>query len=131
MAIVRRNLWNLDLACSAAPRIEVADTVWKRSVGLIGRRSLESGSGLWIAPCNGIHTLFMRFAIDVIFLNEAGEVIHLAPSLKPWRIFGPILKSCVVIELPAGTIERSGIKLGTRLMLNNAEEPAFPLRTRE
>jgi uncharacterized membrane protein (UPF0127 family) len=121
MPTIVRNLWNLDLARSAAPRIEIADTLWKRSIGLIGRRSLGSGTGMWIAPCNGIHTLCMRFPIDVIFLNEAGEVMHLAPNLKPWRICGPFRMACVVIELPAGAISNSGIKLGTRLMLNNAE----------
>src|SRR5579871_4137191 len=109
MPTVRRNLYNLDAAHSVASRLVVADTLWKRSVGLIGKASIETDSGLWIAPCNGIHTFFMRFAIDVIFLNKAGEVIHLVPDLKPWRACGPIRHAAVVIELPAGAIAANKI----------------------
>jgi uncharacterized membrane protein (UPF0127 family) len=70
----------------------------------------------------------MMFPIDVLFLNESGEVIFIAANLKPWRICGPIKSACVVIELPAGAIAAGGIKPGTRLMLNNAAEPVFPDR---
>ncbi len=126
MTKVFRNLWNLDRSRSAAPHIEIADTLWKRSIGLIGRQSLEADSGLWLAPCNGIHTFGMRFPIDVLFLNDAGEVMHMKPGLKPWRICGIFRLACVVIELPEGAIATTGITIGTRLMLNNATEPVFP-----
>lgn len=125
MPTVVRNLWNLDTARSVLPRLEIADTFWKRSVGLLGRRSLPSDSGLWISPCNGIHTLGMLFAIDVLFLNEEGEVIRLIANLKPWRFCGPVVLACTVVEMPAGTISISHITLGSRLMLNNADEPVF------
>jgi len=68
----------------------------------------------------------MLFTIDVVFLNELGEVTKIVPYLKPWRIAGPYRNASVVLELPAGAIEASGIVVGARLMVNSAPAPSFP-----
>jgi uncharacterized protein len=93
-------------------RLELADTAWKRSVGLLGRAPLAEDEGLWLAPCNGIHTLFMRCAIDVVFLDRDGVALRLVPNVRPWRICGPVRRARVVIELASGTIARSNLQAG-------------------
>lgn len=85
-------------------RLEVADTAWKRSVGLLGRKGLAADSGLWLSPCNGVHTLGMRFAMDVLFLDAEGRVLRQVANLRPWRFCGPVRDARTVIELPAGTL---------------------------
>ena len=79
---------------------------------LIGRASLEPGEGLLLLGTKGIHTLGMRFAIDALFLNDDGWVIHLIHALKPFR-FSPFFKnSAMVLELPAGTLQETGTQVG-------------------
>jgi uncharacterized membrane protein (UPF0127 family) len=98
-------------------RLETAHTIWRQTVGLLGRRELTEDEGLCLAPCNGIHTLFMRFALDVMFLDRAGVALRLAPDVRPWRICGPVRGARTVIELPAGTISRRQLKIGARYEL--------------
>ena len=95
-------------------RLELADNAWKRSIGLLGRQELTPNEGLWLAPCNGVHTLFMRFALDVVFLDRDGIALRLVPNVRPWRICGPVRRARVVIELPAGTITRQQLQVGRR-----------------
>src|SRR5262249_61083294 len=66
----------------------VADSAWTRMRGLLGRRGLESGEGLLITPTGSVHTFFMRFPIDVVFLARDGEVLKVARALPPWRMAG-------------------------------------------
>jgi len=82
-----------------------------RRRGLLGRDSLEEGAALIIAPCNGVHMFFMRFAIDVVFVNRQGLVLKVCQALKPWRI-GICLKAFAAIEVPAGAAARAGISAG-------------------
>lgn len=80
--------------------------------GLIGRESLQPGEGLLIRPCSGIHTIGMRFTVDVVFLDAEGRVVKIAASVRPNRL-GPIaLGSAAVLELPEGTIARTGTRVG-------------------
>lgn len=96
--------------------IEVAGTGAKRNKGLLGRDSLPDGEGLWIVPCEAIHMFFMRFPIDVVFLDKKKRVVKIAANLKPWRLAGS-LRAKSVLELPAGTAERSGTQVGDQLEL--------------
>ncbi len=89
----------------------LASTTLRRMVGLLGRKSLREGEGLIIRPCNSIHTWFMRFPIDVIFLDKRGRVIKLLPEVPAFRFSPLVWKSKMVVELPAGTINRSGTEV--------------------
>lgn len=94
-----------------ASRLESALTGSSRRKGLLGRERLEPGEGLWIAPCESVHTFFMRFPIDLVYLDRKNRVRKVRSGVGPWR-----LSACVsarsVIELPAGTISSSQTELG-------------------
>lgn len=95
----------------------IADNAWTRLRGLIGHRPLEAGEGLMIKPCNSVHMFFMRFPIDVVYVSDSGEVVGLAPELRPYQI-GPIVREAsFVLELPAGTIEDTATQLGDRVVV--------------
>jgi uncharacterized protein len=96
--------------------LELAKSSWSRFVGLMGRPTLEKGRGLWIEPCNSIHMFFMRFAIDVLFLDRQRQVKKVMLNLKPWRISPIVFGARTVVELPAGTLSDRGL-LGTLLTL--------------
>ncbi len=90
----------------------VANRPWARMRGLIGRASLQPNEGLLLIGTKGIHTIGMRFPIDVLFLNEEGWVIHAIHALKPFHM-SPYLKNAVmVIELPAGVLHETGTQAG-------------------
>lgn len=114
-----------------ADRVRRANDFLGRLVGLIGRRSLEPGEGLHLVPCRAIHTFFMQMAIDIAFLDEHGAVVKLFSALPPWRItpFHPEASS--VLELPAGTLKRSGTREGHRISFEcwhrRVRPPAGPL----
>ena len=114
MAAPWRQMREADTGRVVVARLEVADTLWKQTVGLLGRAGLEPDSGLWLEPCNGIHTWGMRFPIDVLFLDREGYVLRAVSHLPAWRICGPIWKARVVVELPAGTIQTQAIQPGKR-----------------
>ena len=82
--------------------------------GLLGRRGLESGEGLLLRPASSVHTFFMRFAIDVIFVGREGEVLKVAKGVPPWRT-AAARGARAVVELPAGEAGRRGIRAGDRL----------------
>jgi uncharacterized membrane protein (UPF0127 family) len=98
----------------ACERCTVAYRMWPRMRGLLGKRGLDSGEGLLIRPAPSIHTFFMRFPIDVVFLSRQGEVLKVAERVPPWRA-----RSCrhsyAVLELAAGEAGRRGIAVGDRL----------------
>ena len=90
-----------------ANNVVIADTPVKRIKGLLGRREFKSGEALILRPCNSIHTLFMRFAIDVLFIDKYNKVIKTIHNLKPYRLTGIYFGASAVIELPVGTLESS------------------------
>ena len=85
---------------------------FRRGIGLMGRASLPSGGGLIIQPCNSVVSFFMRFSIDVLFLDEKGKVLYLLKPLVPWRTSKIVRGSKLVVELPSGTIDHSQTEIG-------------------
>ena len=100
--------------------IELADTSLKRMVGLLGRRGLDAGAGLWIQPSSCVHTVGMAFAIDVVGLDRDLKVIKLWRRLVPYRLTSVSLQLRSVLELPSGTIAQSEIQLGDQLQITAA-----------
>jgi uncharacterized membrane protein (UPF0127 family) len=98
-------------------RIGVADRSLTRLFGLLGRRSLEPGSGLLIQPSSGVHTFFMLFPIDVVALDRNLRVLAVWRRLPPWRITPISLKSSSSLELAPGEIDRCGIEPGDQLAI--------------
>jgi uncharacterized protein len=96
------------------PELSVADTAPSRMKGLLGRRSLDAGEGLLLRPAGSVHTAFMRFPIDVVFLDDDLEVLEVRDSLPPWRAAAR-RGAKAVLELPAGEARRRGIVPGMRL----------------
>jgi hypothetical protein len=115
---------NASLNTVLADRVGVADTRATRAVGLLSRDGLEPGEALWIVPSRGVHTWGMRFAIDVLALDEAGTVIDCVSNLKPWRLRLPRRGTAGVLELPAGTLLASGTAVGHHVLLEMAEARA-------
>lgn len=112
MALIARNV---DTGSVVADLVAVADTRATRAVGLLHRTGLEPGEGLWIVPSRGVHTCWMRFAIDIVALDDRGVVIDRVANLKPWRIRLPRRGTAGVLELPVGTLTRSGTAIGHRI----------------
>lgn len=84
----------------------------------MGRRDFAVGRGLWIEPCNSIHMFFMRFPIDVLFLDREGQVKRVLLNLKPWRISPIVFGARTCVELPAGTLSDKSLQ-GKRLRLDS------------
>jgi len=98
----------------------LADTVWTRFRGLMGRRELAPGAGLLLRPSGSVHTCFMRFPIDIVFLDGELEVVAVSPSVRPWRARAK-RGARAVLELPAGEAVRVGIFRGDRLTVLRRE----------
>jgi uncharacterized membrane protein (UPF0127 family) len=98
----------------ACERCTVADRMLSRMRGLLGRKALTPGEGILIRPAPSIHTFFMRFPIDVVFLSRHGEVLKIATNVTPWRA-----RSCrhsyAVLELAAGETGGCGLAVGDRI----------------
>jgi uncharacterized membrane protein (UPF0127 family) len=90
----------------------VAETPSTRMVGLLRDTTLAQGDGLWIVPCNSIHSFWMRFIFDAVFLDKKLRVVHLVREMKPWRISKIVFSAHSVLELPPGTISSSQTELG-------------------
>ncbi|HEX6491778.1 MAG TPA: DUF192 domain-containing protein [Gaiellaceae bacterium] len=103
-------------------RCLVAATPLARMRGLLGRRSLASGEGLLLRPASSVHTFFMRFPIDLVFLSAGGEVLKVVGSLPPWRL-AAARSAKAVVELPAGEAGRRGIRVGDSLVLSREGSP--------
>ncbi|MBX5445646.1 DUF192 domain-containing protein [Sphaerobacter sp.] len=98
-----------------AERVQVARSLWERTRGLMLRPTLPPGTGLLIDPCSSIHSMWMRFPIDVLYLNRDDVVVRIAEAMPPWQI-GPLFTGArYVIELPPGTIRASKTSVGDRL----------------
>jgi uncharacterized membrane protein (UPF0127 family) len=103
-------------------RIQVANTSLSRMVGLLGRRGVDAGGGLWITPSSGVHTVFMLFPIDVIGLDKNMRVIKLWHNLVPYRVTSVSLRLRSVIELSAGRIVECGVQLGDVLRVSDSAQ---------
>ena len=100
-----------------ATEAAVADSYVRRLVGLLGKtkRWAKVGTGLWIVPSRGVHTIGMMFPIDLVFLSKDKEVVHVEEYVRPFRISKVSLKAMSVLELPPHTIYRSRTQVGDRL----------------
>jgi uncharacterized protein len=98
-----------------AEQAEVADNVLTRLRGLLGRKSLAAGGGMVIRPTNQIHTFFMQFPIDVLFLDKQGAVLLIIPDMKRGRISPLVRHGKMVIELPVGAIASSQTQKGDHI----------------
>ncbi len=98
-------------------RVEQPTSMLGRSRGLLGRKALAPGAGLWLEPCSGVHTLGMRFAIDAVFVARDGAVIGVEANLRPWRFAGPMAGGRAVLELVAGEAARLAISPGRTIAL--------------
>ena len=99
-----------------ADRIELAVTRRDRRKGLLGRDVFESSSAVIIAPCFSIHTMFMRFDIDAVFVDDDGRAVKVVEGMAPWRIVVQPFAHAVV-ELPAGSLKNRPVDVGDRLYL--------------
>ena len=97
-----------------ATRMETARTSASRNKGLLGRDRLAPGEGLWIVPCESIHTFFMRFPIDLVYLDRQKRIRKLSNAVGPWRV-SACFSAHSVIELPAGTIQATQSQRGDAL----------------
>lgn len=95
-------------------RCLLAETPFARVRGLLGKRGLPAGEGILLRPAGSIHTAFMRFAIDVVFLDRSDRVLKVASTMKPWRL-ASCRKARAALELPAGEAARRGIRPGVSL----------------
>ncbi|MBS4213276.1 DUF192 domain-containing protein [Neobacillus rhizophilus] len=92
--------------------IHLADSIMKRVIGLMFRKKPIVNEGLWIIPCNAVHMFFVRFPIDIVFINKQNEVVKVYHSLKPWKMTKPVKTAYSTLELPDGSIKKLGIEIG-------------------
>ncbi len=107
-------VWNCTRQCEVAGRVEVARNSAARRSGLLGKQSLAPGEGLWLAPCEAIHTCFMRFAIDLIYLDRQLRVKKIRAAVPPWR-FSACLSAHSVLELGPWTAHMTNTRPGDQL----------------
>jgi uncharacterized membrane protein (UPF0127 family) len=110
--LVRNHTRNTVLAEAA----EVADTGAKRRTGLLKHSRLEPGEGLWIVPCESVHTFFMKFPIDLVYIDRKHKVRKVRHAVPAWRL-SACLTAHSVLELPAGTVANSGTAVGDILAM--------------
>ena len=114
---------NLRTQSTVACCVEVADRGPARSRGLLGKQTLGEGEGLWIVPCEAVHTFGMQFAIDLVFLDRRNVVRKVRSSVPAWRLSG-CLRARSVLELAAGTLKSMPVHSGDILQFS----PASPLQ---
>lgn len=103
-------------------RVRKANSFFERLRGLLGTRGLEGGEGLWIVPCTSVHSFGMKYPIDVVFLDTAGTVVGVVPSLSPNRVTRWFLHASGALELPAGTIAETITERGDRVEFREEED---------
>ena len=99
--------------------LEVAKSLWARTKGLLGRAELLPENGLWILRCNSVHTFFMNFAIDLVFLNRKMVVTKTLPKVPPGRIVLPVWRASSVIELSEGFLDKHPLQVGEKLHVDS------------
>ncbi len=112
---------NTTRGTTVGDNIELADTSLRRMFGLLGRRGLDAGGGLWIKPSSGVHTVGMSFGIDVVGLDRDLKVLKLWRCLPPFRVTSVSLKLRSVLELPCGTISETQTKVGDQIQIVEAD----------
>ncbi len=100
-----------------AERAERTVSLRQRLRGLLGREGLAQGEGLYISPCTSIHSFFMRFVFDAVFVDRELKVLHVIERMRPWRLSRWVRRAAGVIELPAGRLADTGTQKGDRLFI--------------
>jgi uncharacterized protein len=120
---VHLRIWNVTREIELAASVELANHSAARRKGLLGRDSLFAGEGLWILPCQAVHTVGMRFPIDLVYLDRDLRVRKVRSNVNPWR-----LSACVsahsVLELAPGTIQDTQTNRGDQLKISSPVAPA-------
>jgi uncharacterized membrane protein (UPF0127 family) len=111
-------IFNLTKNTLLAENAMLADNPFSRTKGLLGRKGLNPGEALVLKPCNSIHTFFMRFPIDVIFVNRQLKVVAAIPALKPYRLSRIYFSAGMAIELPTGGLALSSTAVGDTLFFS-------------
>ncbi|MFW0966527.1 MAG: DUF192 domain-containing protein [Thermacetogeniaceae bacterium] len=114
---VSMEIYNITQGVVLAQEVEICFSFWKRFKGLLGRRSFPVGTGLLLKPCKSVHSYFVRFPFDAVFLNEDMVIVHIMESMPPYRISPVIWDAVSVLELPAGIARLSGSRVGDQLSL--------------
>jgi len=112
----KASVWNKTRQASLATAAEIAETSAARRTGLLKHRRLEVGQGLWIVPCESVHTFFMKFPIDLVYLDRARRVRKVRDNVGPWRL-SACLAAHSVLELPAGTAAATHTRTGDELAI--------------
>jgi uncharacterized membrane protein (UPF0127 family) len=120
MGCLKLRVRNLTKSTLLADRADIADTSATRNKGLLKHTGLAEGEGLWIVPCEGVHSFFMKFAIDVVFINKKRVVTKLRPNMVKSRI-ALSLRAHSTLELPVGMIQKSQTAVGDQLDLERYE----------
>jgi len=107
-------------------RVKVADSIWGRLVGLLGKRSLEPDGGVWICPANAIHTIGMLFSFDLVLIDKDFKVVGVREMVRPFRLTRPNFRAESVLELPAHTIFKSRTEVGDQLIIERYEAKRGP-----
>ena len=117
----RLRVSNVTRGTVLATHLEVADSGPKRNKGLLGRKGLAAGEGLWIIPCESVHTFFMKFPIDLVYLDRKHRIKKVCDSVPAWRL-SVCLSAHSILELPAGTIRNTRTERGDTLEFEPASE---------
>jgi uncharacterized protein len=120
IVVLKLRARNLNKNTMLADRADIADTSATRNKGLLKHTGLAEGEGLWIVPCEGVHSFFMKFAIDVVFLNKKRQVTKLRPNMVKNRI-ALSLRAHSTLELPVGMIAKSRTEVGDQMELEKYE----------
>ena len=116
--IMKKELYRIrckESGVTIAENVLLANHFLDQLIGLIGRKTLKRIQGLWLSPCNGIHTFGMRIPLDVIVLDDKGKILAVVKHLNPWRALMPTRGGCSVIELVAGNLSDKKISVGMTL----------------
>jgi uncharacterized membrane protein (UPF0127 family) len=98
-------------------RVKIADSIWKKALGVMFWKSWGDNQGLLLTQTSGVHTFFVRFPIDLVFLNNDFEIVRLVKNLKPWKISPIDFRSAHVLELTTGTISTFNLAVGDKIIL--------------
>jgi len=107
-------------------RVKIADSIFSRLIGLLGRRSLTPDSGVWICPANAIHTVGMLFSFDLVLIDKDFKVVGLREMIRPFKITRPNFRAESVLELPSHSIFKSRTEVGDQLVIERYEAKKYP-----
>lgn len=112
----------LDKKVKLPMKIKIANSFFSRFAGLMFRSQIAENEGLLLVPCNSIHMFFMSFSIDAVFLDRQQRVVHLVEHLAPWKMVAPIRSAHATLELPAGSIRKFNLQIGSEIQFQTQQD---------